>query len=374
MRTQWRLWWQKIKRCLFVAGIIAVSILVIVMIVGIIGGYLFNWTWTGLSQKTLWDWLQLLIIPAVLAVGGYLFNFAASRTEREIASDKQSEDALQAYIDKISELLLEKHLRQSQPEDEVRNIARVRTLTVLPRLDHGRKGSVLRFLYDSGLITSGKTIIDLGGVTLSSDESGRRNLESGRADLSGARLNYSFLRGANLGRVDLTGANLSRADLRGADLSFATLSRATLRGATIREADLGRADLDEADLSEADLKGANLSGADLEGANLAGANLTGAFLSAADLTRVNLTGANLSGAFLNKADLFSESHVRERPFVSRADLRGTDLHIGANLTGAFLNAADLTGADLTGARVTQQQWEKAKSLQGAIMPDGSKHS
>ena len=245
MVARFRSWWQKIRKPLDALIMILLVVLVILVVVVTIG-YVFHWGWTGLSQKTLWDWLQLLIIPAVLAVGGYLFNFAASRTEREIASDKQSEDALQAYIDKISELLLEKHLRQSHPEDEVRNIARVRTLTVLPRLDHGRKGSVLRFLFDSGLITSGKTIIDLGGATLSSDESGRRALESGRADLSGAKLNYSFLRGANLGRVDLTGANLEEDDLRGADLSFATLSGANLEGANLRQADLGRADLDEA--------------------------------------------------------------------------------------------------------------------------------
>ncbi|MGZ3611524.1 MAG: hypothetical protein ACXVBU_15830, partial [Ktedonobacteraceae bacterium] len=58
--------------------------------------------------KTLWDWLQLLIIPVVLALGGYLFTYTTGRTEREIASDRQCEEALQAYIDKISELLLEK--------------------------------------------------------------------------------------------------------------------------------------------------------------------------------------------------------------------------------------------------------------------------
>jgi uncharacterized membrane protein len=145
-----RSWWQRIKRPLSVIGIVAAIVLVIVLIVGIIGGYLFNWNWTGLSRKTLWDWLQLLIIPAVLAVGGYLFTFTISRnerkaadrhnqTEREIAQDNQREAALQEYIDKLSELLLEKRLRESGTEDEVRKIARVRTLTVLPRLDGSRQ-------------------------------------------------------------------------------------------------------------------------------------------------------------------------------------------------------------------------------------------
>ncbi len=113
---------------------------------------------TGFTGKTLWDWLQLLIIPAVLAIGGYLFTFTISRnerkaadthnqTEREIAQDNQREAALQEYIDKMSELLLHEKLRESQPGDEVRKIARVRTLTVLPRLDGERKRSVLQFLH-----------------------------------------------------------------------------------------------------------------------------------------------------------------------------------------------------------------------------------
>lgn len=31
-----------------------------------IGGYLFHWKWTGFGGNTLWDWLKLLILPVVL--------------------------------------------------------------------------------------------------------------------------------------------------------------------------------------------------------------------------------------------------------------------------------------------------------------------
>src|SRR5260370_16288603 len=62
-----------------------------------------------------------------------------AQTERDIALDNQRETALQSYIDKLSELLLHEKLRESKPEDEVRKIGRVRTLTVLPRLDNERK-------------------------------------------------------------------------------------------------------------------------------------------------------------------------------------------------------------------------------------------
>src|SRR5260221_1248189 len=98
----------------------------------------------------------------------------------------------------MSELLLYKDnpLRESASEDEVRKIARVRTLTMLTRLDNERKKSVLQFLHESGLIETDKHIIDLRG-----------------ADLYGA----------NLSDADLRGADLYGADLRGADLSEAIL-------------------------------------------------------------------------------------------------------------------------------------------------------
>src|SRR5260370_36550438 len=134
---------------LAIVGIIVASVLVIALIVGIIGGYIFNWGRAGVSRKTLWDWLQLLIIPLALAIIAILFNRSERKNEQRIASDNQQEAALQEYIKEMSELLLHGKLRESQPGDEVRTIARVRTLTILPRLDKGRKNSVLQFLYES---------------------------------------------------------------------------------------------------------------------------------------------------------------------------------------------------------------------------------
>lgn len=79
----------------------------------------------------MWDWLQLLIIPLVLALAALAFNQANTRTERQIALDKQRGDLLQAYLDRMAELLLDKGLRTSPPDAEVRNVARVQTITIL---------------------------------------------------------------------------------------------------------------------------------------------------------------------------------------------------------------------------------------------------
>jgi len=76
-----------------------------------------------------------------------------------------------------------------------------------------------------------------------------------------------------------------------------------------------------------------------------------------DLSGADLTDTNLSGLDLSTVN------------PSGADLRGT------NLSGADLSDANLSGADLRDVRrVDKNKLEgEARSLQGATMPDGSKH-
>ena len=90
---------------------------------------------------------------------------------------------------------------------------------------------------------------------------------------------------------------------------------------------------------------------------LDGANLTRTQLDGADLTDVLLRRANLNDAYLLNANL------------KRADLRETDLE-DADLTGADLSGADLECA--TGITVEELE-AQAASLEGATMPDGTKH-
>jgi uncharacterized protein YjbI with pentapeptide repeats len=145
--------------------------------------------------------------------------------------------------------------------------------------------------------------------------------------------------------ISLRWANLSEVNLSEVNLNRTYLFKAALGGANLNRADLRRADLHESDLHGADLHESDLSGADLSGANLSGANLSGANLSGADLS--------VRGAHQRKANLS-----------------------GADLSGADLSGADLSGADLFGATgiTTKELEDLAFSLEGATMPDGSKHS
>jgi uncharacterized protein YjbI with pentapeptide repeats len=198
---------------------------------------------------TLWDWLKLLIIPAVLAVGGYLFTRSENRATRMAAERRTQDEALQAYLDQMGQMLLDKDrpLRQSREGDEQQTLARARTLTVLRRLDRYRKETVVQFLYESYLLTkktTKKTTVKVtkDGTEETSEEVPKWITNGPVVLLFGADLRRINLRGATLGRVHLADADLSGADLSGARLS-----------------DLPEAFLREADLSGTDLSGANLS-------------------------------------------------------------------------------------------------------------------
>jgi uncharacterized protein YjbI with pentapeptide repeats len=110
----------------------------------------------------------------------------------------------------------------------------------------------------------------------------------------------------------------------------------------------------------------DLLGADLRAANLRGANLRGADLRGADLSRANMEGADLSGADFRGANL------RE------ANLHWADL-ISANLSEAYVGSTELSLADLSGAdlrnvkELSVGQLDQTYSLEGATMPDGTKH-
>jgi uncharacterized protein YjbI with pentapeptide repeats len=275
----------------------------------------------GLADKTVWDWMQLLIVPIALAVIGFWFTARQEVRQQELEEQRAQDLALEAYFDQMSTLML-----KDLGDPKVRVLLRAQTLTVLRRLDTNRKQEVVQFLLQAELLhrEGGK-----GPIVVLDD-----------ADLNGV-----YLRDAILVNADLASASLANANLTDAELYSAQLGEANLSNADLAEADLGDAWLGGADLSDADLYDADLESSDLSGANLTNANLTDAFLPDAYLAEANLNGADLHNADLEDA----------------------------SLEDASLDDADLSSANLQGAYVTKDQLEAALSLEDATLPDGSTH-
>jgi uncharacterized protein YjbI with pentapeptide repeats len=273
---------------------------------------------TGFVGKTVWDVLELLIIPATLAgVAAFLDKLerktdrenANKRAEvdREIALDNQRELALQHYFDSMERVILDKNLRQSNLDDEVRKIAQVKTISTLKILNTNRKTELVNFLCEAGLIQGIAgviPIINLSDIDLSEIQLNYVNLVGAnfrstnlrRAHLEESNLSEAFVEMAHLEEANLFCVNLEKANLGGAQLEGATLHMAKLSKAIFYKANLRNANLIASDFEEANLYGADLRQTDLFNTNLKGANLERANLEGANLESANLEGANLKKA------------------------------------------------------------------------------
>ena len=298
-----------------------------------------RWSWTGFFPytssdgktergKTLWDWMNLLIIPLLLAGGLAVFNQILHANEVEATNDAARETAFENYVGRMQELLIADKLGQADTPAEVTVVAQTMTSTVFRRLDIERKIGVLDLLYNAELLQIDHPVISLRAV-----------------DLSNAHIAEFYLPGADVAYVNLSYAQLREAFLVGSGLEWADLSHADLYSANLKDSKLLFTDFTQAILTYADLSNADLNGAILVDTNLVAAQLS---------------EANLAGAKLNRADLTNA-------YLGRANMYGADL------SDAHLLGANLAAANLTGATVTEAQLASASTLARATLPDGTVH-
>ena len=243
------------------ALLIASVVFVVAVTVGIILAYVRGWRWTGsigdapnqeggerarvAGRKTLWDWMELLIVPAHLA--GIAFAFSSAQNQRDrrqearraarelaIAADNRRQDALRDYLERMSNLILRDDVDASQRD----SLARTLTRAVVRQLDGEREGIVVQFLADADAIGS------RAAKHLDTDLLDGADLRG--ASLVGARLEKMNLSGADLRKANFEGALLDRANFMGADLRAARF-----RGAFIEGTEFWLTDARGADFSSA---------------------------------------------------------------------------------------------------------------------------
>lgn len=210
--------------------------------------------WTGFGAydetvpraKTLWDWMELMIIPVTLALGAYLLDREQTRRAEWIAEEKRQQDLLDAYFDKITELTLNHGLGKANSDVAVRSIARTRTISVINMLDEGRGARILQFLSESELITGEKPIVILRGVTF------RNCVLSGATLVKRNLVGVTFIdcqfQDANFRDAILTGCIFLRGDLTGARFDGAKLVQAKLNDCNLSEVIFNNADLEQSNL------------------------------------------------------------------------------------------------------------------------------
>lgn len=266
------------------------------------------------NPRTVWDWIGLVGVGSAITLVGLWIARKQKERDEGIASDRAQEEALQAYLDKMSILMIEGKIgaRHGDPLGEnARRVAQARTKEALLVLDKDHKRRPLKLLYELGLIDGSSPVIALDN-----------------AGLDHACLGELSLREACLARADLRATDLSGSDLRGTDLSGADL-----RGADMRNADLSHTDLTRANLLPYDEN------------------------SPARLSIHNLEDRD---AVPSDAELRFKKVVRDVP----TNLSDTNLE-GADLTGALLGNTDLRSA----RGLTQGQIERAIGNKATRLPD-----
>jgi uncharacterized protein YjbI with pentapeptide repeats len=285
----------------------------------------FKWLWkiTGFKEKTLWDILQLLMIPLSLVLISGGFQYITKQSEQQAADDKARQETLVKYLDQMS-ALVQQGLLKSNQGDEISTIARAKTIIVLQSLDPKRQHLVIQFLEVFGLKD---TIPDSNGLLFKAQMNKAILVKS---DLSGSNLPGAILMDANLEEADLTGTILSGAKLYDSNLTKSVLKGTIFSGADLRKTNFSKANLlGEPKFNNTDLTGAVFTEANFEGVpDFNNANLTGANFTNAVFVGSNIGGANFEGADISKTDfsgtILIKTDFRNAKNLTKEQLEGSN--------------------------------------------------
>lgn len=364
-------------------------------------------------DKEMWDWMELLLVPAALVIVAVVFDYVNRRSDlsersRRHASEQRTEHqrTVEAFLEYVSYQVL----TAPQPDyaEAQRVVLRTYILEALDSLstDGQKQSKAVSFLHELELLLRkekrhrpleiepllvGATLIDFNGSLINPRRDDKYKALA-PPQLSEIDFSQCVMLDCRLNGADLRGACFNGADLSGAQLCDALLNDASLRSAQLGNATLAGADVTGAQFASSYLQGTRLIGIKGNPATFDGCTLLRADLSGADLRNASFEHASLHEAIVDdrtqldpkwrlvweilnlerghseavddrQLDLFAaldDSPVAQKSLrgqdLSYADLTGADLRdfdlAGANLGATILLNADLTGADLTGADLT----------------------
>jgi uncharacterized protein YjbI with pentapeptide repeats len=305
-------------------------------------------------SKTVWDFLQLLIVPIMLVAIALAFNAAQSSREQrhsdaQIRADRTSAEAaredatLDAYFGRMSDLMLDKRLLSSKPGSAVRQVARTETLASLRRLNGARKAQVVQFLFEAGLIQirfrpSVRPV--LGQIS---------DWTIPRVSLEGADLRGADFRGATFFGTDVHHKVRLNGDLRAAHFDGAWISLVTFAGANLEGATFDRASIDQTSFEHSHLANASFRGSDLEDLDFFRANLAGTRFDHASFGIAVQRGENwFTGSCLSNASFASATFTSDST-TDFAGARGHDLDFtNAHVRGRVILDRKLKALKLDG--------------------------
>jgi len=260
--------------------------LLILAIVAIVSNWIANFKWSGFQKKSFWDWLQLLIVPLMLALGAFYLNSAADFRDSQIAQEQKHQEILTDYFSKMQGLIVEtKKIKETSgytklhPKDEAarllpefRSTAKALTLSVLEQLDGERKGKVITYLAESQLIT-----VD------NNKPSTQPEIKLDGANLAGMVLN-------DVDQVETVDKKPLGVAITGADMTESTIKNVRLFvGSQLGQSDFSRANLTDVYFTDADMHGAKFINSQMTNVDLANTNLANARFDNVETTKITIS-------------------------------------------------------------------------------------
>jgi uncharacterized protein YjbI with pentapeptide repeats len=373
----------------------------------------------GFEDKKLWQWLELLVVPFVLAIAVWLFDHADRRTEQDAARALQdyefrfteklsavdrelrlkidNQRTVEAFLEYVSNqvlssagnthieaqgVVLRTYILETLDSLSTDETKRTKAIGFLHELEIFKRKDRRRRSLDLEPLLVGAVLSDFDGNLLNP----RHEQEAKPKDLREIDFSKCTLLNCRLNGSDLENTKFEGANLAGAQLVEVSLLEAVLRNATLDKANLSRADLTRANLANGRLRGATLVGINANSANFNGCELDEADFSGADLTNATFELARFHGVVMDEATLIDAkwrliwevlnlrqeagNMVLETPSslldaltdspVRSRDLRERELSY-ADLSGADLRCFDLTDANLAASMLV------GADLSGAIL-------
>jgi uncharacterized protein YjbI with pentapeptide repeats len=206
--------------------------------------------WSGFANKQLWNWLELLIIPVILAFGGLSIQSQQAKKQEDENTKKAQQESLKKYYQNVINLVdirqekkdfdkeniylsLTDKLNQEQYREEKKALESF-TRLIFSEINGSQKRQVIEFLYGLGLIKC--------------SENKDKTLNCNDA------------------------LSLNKVDIRNANLSYLSLPNASFKGAYLNNANLSNSNLELVNFENASLEDVNLELARLSNINFANAN------------------------------------------------------------------------------------------------------
>ncbi|MBK8989903.1 MAG: pentapeptide repeat-containing protein [Chloroflexi bacterium] len=378
-------YWRTLVSKRLVIALITVTILVSFVYIG----SQFGWSWVGLGEfkliksstneevvfyrppKTLWDFLEAAILPALAALVIYTLDHNDKKAKQRIADEERKQAALTGFIDRVSDLILNQSNIQERGEDNTHNnhvheMIHARLLEVVKGLDGSRKAQLFEFL-------QGLELILLKANLDKNDDDSKDENDSGLQEQP-RRFPDSLLDGVDFSGVELKNTKLARMELSGVRMKSAHLVNVDFSNCILRSVDFDETVMEAGYFKDSDLENLSCQNATFNWVNMNKAvlkysNWTYCVFTDGIINEAHLHGAKLNGTKFKRVKLFKAKLLQN---VEMRKVKWQDV----DLTEAELEDADLTEATFVntqfdGARLVRTKFQNADlrgcSMKGAVL-------